>query len=107
MTEPSAGGALLAKALGGLGGTALALALILPNGWIDFAQRTVFSLVSGVMFGGVVAGWIDGWGLKTDDPFYQDVAGAGLAAVLAWPVLGFAYRLLSNSKNLDDLRGKK
>lgn len=83
----------IAKAVGAVLGSILALAFLPPNNMRDFVTRSVFSLISGFVFSDPVRVW-----LKWDADISMNMAAASLTALASWWVWGAVVRLIGAYK---------
>lgn len=87
-------GAILIKALGSFGGAVLALVFQPPATTRDFAIRSVFAFVSGLLFADPVRTEY----LKWPETWQMWLASAGLVALASWWVFGAATRIIGTWK---------
>lgn len=78
------------KFIGSASGSVLALVFLPPKSLAEFVSRTVFSLISGVVFADPAReyiGWADTWQMQ--------IAAATAVALLSWFVMGAVVRVIS------------
>lgn len=81
-------GAILIKFLAGLGGAILALSFQPPKTIAEFVTRTVFSVLSGMLFAGQVRDYLK-WPITME----TDIAAGALTALLSWWIMGAVVRI--------------
>ena len=83
----------IAKAVGAVLGSILALAFLPPKNTRDFITRSVFSTIFGFVFSEPTRNW-----LKWEATMSMNVAAATLAALGSWWVWGAAVRVIGAYK---------
>lgn len=80
---------LLLKLAGALGGAILALVFQPPKRLSEFVTRSVFSILSGLLFADAVHEYLK-WGAT----WQMDLAAAALTSMLSWFVMGAVVRVV-------------
>jgi hypothetical protein len=83
-------GALLIRGLGSFGGAVLALVFQPPTTTRDFIIRSVFALLSGLLFGEPIRAEY----LKWADTVQHVIGAHALVALASWWVVGAAIRII-------------
>ena len=87
-------GGLLIKGLGSLGGAVLALVFQPPTTTRDFVIRSVFALLSGLLFGDPIRAEY----LKWPDTIPHVIGAHALVALVSWWVFGAVLRVAGTWK---------
>lgn len=81
--------AIAIKFLAGVGGAILALAFQPPKALSEFVTRSIFSILSGMLFAGQAREYLQ-WPITIE----TEIASGSLTALLSWWVMGAVVRLI-------------